>query len=78
MTEDKSHRDQAFQQATKGLSNWRIALALNLLKPSIDWRSSTKGDMRQAFLGQSVFSVAEFSCDELRDAILRIQKLYEH
>lgn len=74
LTDAQAYRRGTFQAATKGLSNWRIALALNLLNPGLDWRGSSKGDMLKAWIGQGAFDLSEHTGSDLRGAIARITR----
>lgn len=59
-------RRATFRAATRGLHSYRLAKALNKLRPGYDWRGCGKNAMRDEF---SSGLLAEVSGQKLRAAI---------
>lgn len=68
--EREAYRAATFRAATKGLSVWRVAKALNLLRHGRDWRGSTKGDMSAAFVNGDL---SHLTGQQLRAAIAKAE-----
>lgn len=68
MTDNEAYRKATFSAATKGLTAWQTAKAVNLLRPGLDWRGCTKTYIRDQFISGDL---SHFTGQDLRNAVTR-------